>query len=112
MHTLKHKTVQFDLVILMLGTNDLKSYFNLQASDIAKGAMQLCQDISVSKSGPSGAAPEILLVAPATIKWLPEMTATDFEDAMEKSEKLAESFATAARNRIYGCHALRRHTTG
>jgi lysophospholipase L1-like esterase len=87
-----------DLVILMLGTNDLKFYFNLQASDIAKGAMQLCQDISVSKSGPNGVAPEILLIAPATIKWLPEVTATDFEDAMEKSEKLAESYATAARN--------------
>ena len=60
--------------------------------------MQLCQDISVSKSGPSGAAPEILLVAPATIKWLPDVTATDFKDAMEKSEKLAVLYATAARN--------------
>jgi lysophospholipase L1-like esterase len=53
-----------DLVILMLGTNDLKSYFKLQASDIAKGATRLCQDISVSKNGPNAEAPDILLIAP------------------------------------------------
>ncbi len=87
-----------NLVILMLGTNDLKFYFNLQASDIAKGAMHLCQDISASQSGPNGTAPEILLIAPAPIKWLPDVPATDFKNAMEKSEKLAKLYGAAARN--------------
>jgi lysophospholipase L1-like esterase len=54
-----------DLVVLMLGTNDLKHRFGLSAWDIASGAGTLVQMIRGSAFGPDGAAPEVLLIAPA-----------------------------------------------
>jgi lysophospholipase L1-like esterase len=55
-----------DLVIVMLGTNDLKARFGLTAHDIALGVRRLALDIARSDSGPDGAAPRILLAAPVS----------------------------------------------
>ena len=46
-----------DLVILMLGTNDLKARFSLTALDISLGAERLVQTIQKSVWGPRGNAP-------------------------------------------------------
>lgn len=56
-----------DLVVLMLGTNDLKAYLGLTAYDIAKGLRTLIALIQRSAAGPGQAAPAILLIAPAPI---------------------------------------------
>lgn len=56
-----------DLVILMLGTNDLKARFSLLASDIALGAERLVAVIQGSQCGRDGRAPSILLAAPPPI---------------------------------------------
>lgn len=56
-----------DLVILMLGTNDLKHRFSLTAGDIADSIEFLVQSILRSGAGHGGAAPAVLLVAPAPI---------------------------------------------
>lgn len=56
-----------DLVILMLGTNDLKARFSLLASDIALGAERLVEVIQASQCGRDGRAPSILLAAPPPI---------------------------------------------
>ena len=53
-----------DLVILMLGTNDLKVTFNLPAAEIAAGAGALAKMILASEAGPNAKAPKLLLVAP------------------------------------------------
>ena len=53
-----------DLVIVMLGTNDLKARFNLSAHDIALGIQRLILDIRRSDTGPDGRAPDVLLAAP------------------------------------------------
>ena len=53
-----------DLVILMLGTNDVKSFFGMPPYVIAKGCGRLIERIQAGGYGPGGAAPEILLVAP------------------------------------------------
>jgi lysophospholipase L1-like esterase len=56
-----------DLVILMLGTNDLKTRFSLTAADIAAGAGALADMILKSKVGPAGRAPQVLLVSPILV---------------------------------------------
>ena len=53
-----------DLVVLMLGTNDLKHRFGLSAWDIARSAATLVEIILRSDFGPDGDAPEVLLMAP------------------------------------------------
>ncbi len=53
-----------DLVVVMLGTNDLKRRYGLSAWDIASGAGALVELIRRTDFGPAGAAPEVLLIAP------------------------------------------------
>lgn len=56
-----------DLVILMLGTNDLKARFNVSAHDIALGVQRLVMEIRSNDSGPDGTAPAVLLAAPVPV---------------------------------------------
>ncbi len=53
-----------DLVVLMLGTNDLKHRFGLSAWDIARAAGTLVEMIFLSPWGPEGMPPQVLLLAP------------------------------------------------
>jgi lysophospholipase L1-like esterase len=83
-----------DLVILMLGTNDLKARFPLPASDIALGAERLAQVILTSACGIGGRPPSILLAAPPPIA-LDE--ADDmFQGGKQKSASLARRYAEVA----------------
>jgi lysophospholipase L1-like esterase len=84
-----------DLVVLLLGTNDLKKRFSAPASDIAGGAARLVEKILASRAGRGGAAPKILLLAPpplAKLTGLAEM----FEDGTEKSRKLGAYYREVA----------------
>jgi lysophospholipase L1-like esterase len=53
-----------DLVVILLGTNDLKHRFGQSAWDIARSAATLVQMVMGTPFGPDGAAPETLLIAP------------------------------------------------
>jgi len=57
-----------DVVVLMLGTNDLKARFALTPADIAAGAELLLQRIGAAGAGPGGAPPRILLMSPVPIE--------------------------------------------
>lgn len=57
-----------DLVILMLGTNDLKHRFASTASDIADSIEILVRSIQRSEAGPAGAEPALIVVAPAPMQ--------------------------------------------
>ena len=70
-----------DLVVLMLGTNDLKRRFSLSAYDIAQGVAVLLRAISYSKAGRDGHAPRVLLMAPPPVAKL-----TGFAEMFEGSE--------------------------
>lgn len=87
-----------DLVIVMLGTNDLKMRYQVPAMDIAISAEQLLKTIAGSIAGPGLAAPRALLVAPVPIDetgFLAEM----FAGGSAKSRLLAPYFqAIAARH--------------
>lgn len=56
-----------DLVILKLGTNDLKNCFHVSAADIAFFLDRLVRMIRAAGAGPNGAAPQVLVVAPPPI---------------------------------------------
>jgi lysophospholipase L1-like esterase len=56
-----------DVVVLMLGTNDLKTRFGASAYEIADGAGRLVEIILHSGAGPAGAVPRVLLAAPPPV---------------------------------------------
>ncbi len=92
-----HKPV--DLIILMLGTNDLKSMFQLAPGEIAAGAGILLRTVFQSDAGPGFKAPKALLVCPPAIgdlSKLPELAAK-LMGAREKSLKLPAYYEAVAR---------------
>jgi lysophospholipase L1-like esterase len=56
-----------DAVLVMLGTNDLKERFSVNAGDIALSLERLVRFVRASEAGPDGSAPGVLLVAPPPI---------------------------------------------
>lgn len=87
-----------DLVVVMLGTNDLKRAFALTPREIADGADKLLRIIAASESGPGGAAPQMLLITPPPVLeagCLAEM----FEGGAAKSQRLAPEYARVAARR-------------
>jgi lysophospholipase L1-like esterase len=91
-----------DLVVIMLGTNDLKQRFSVSAVDIAKGAGVLLDIVRTSQCGPQEGAPPALLICPPPILdrfgTRPEF-AEIFAGGHEKSLKLAEHYRAAAAER-------------
>lgn len=92
---------QPDLVILLLGTNDLKSRFNLSDYDISMGAntcAKLCQEFVLHEEDRN---PAVLLMSPPRVY---EVSAhsMSFAGAEEKSIGLAEQFSN--RSLELGCH--------
>jgi lysophospholipase L1-like esterase len=87
-----------DLVIIMLGTNDLKHRMNASAAEIAAGAGMLADIVSASGCGPDGRAPQTLLVCPPPIAEVDQFD-DEFEGGAEKSHRLAEHYAAVAEAR-------------
>jgi lysophospholipase L1-like esterase len=85
-----------ELVILLLGTNDLQTRYAASALDIALGCDALLTLIARSEAGPGGIAPEVLLIAPPPIKPVPEPWNESFAGAEEKSRRLAEHYRSIA----------------
>lgn len=56
-----------DLLVICLGTNDLKARFAVTADDIAASVGLLVQIAQASQAGPDGKPPEILVIVPAPI---------------------------------------------
>ena len=84
-----------DLVVLMLGTNDLKRRFSLSAYDIAQGVAVLLRAISYSKAGRDGHAPRVLLLAPPPVAKLTNF-AEMFEGSEAKSQLLGRHYRAVA----------------
>jgi len=83
------------LVIIMLGTNDLKRRLGGSASEIAAGAGILVDVVAGSGCGAEGGAPQTLLICPPPVGRLDPLD-DEFEGATEKSRQLAGHFAAAA----------------
>ena len=109
-----HSQKPVDLVVVMLGTNDLKRHLALLPEQVAKGAQLLVEDItrmSVARA-PEGAgaagAPsscEVLLIAPPHLSGSAIARGWGFdESAPPRSRALGEHYAAVARQA--GCHFL------
>ena len=86
-----------DMVIIMLGTNDLKKRFSLSAFDIAEGAKILVKTVRQSQAGRAGNAPPVLLLAPPPTTTLSQDFTWMFEGAESKSVKFPEQFSRVAK---------------
>jgi len=85
-----------DLVILMLGTNDLKWRFSASPSDIADSIEVVAKAVIASETGPGGAAPAVMIIAPPPMQevdWLAEM----FLGGAGKSMEFGRRFGEVAR---------------
>lgn len=84
-----HKPV--DLVVLMLGTNDLKMRYSVPPSDIARSIEILIKLVLHSETGPDGKAPRLLVVVPPKLAKL-DYFAEMFAGGIEKSQNLVTYF--------------------
>jgi lysophospholipase L1-like esterase len=92
-----------DLVIIMLGTNDLKKPFSVPVCEIAKGARVLV-DLVHKANYPCGyQAPQLLLIAPPPI-----LEVGRFKDMFEGGAKKSLKFGACYQDiaAAYGCHFM------
>jgi lysophospholipase L1-like esterase len=89
-----------DLCIVMLGTNDLKTVFNLDPFAIGQGCFRLLETIKQS-----GAASQILLVCPALVVETEDVyIKASFKDSVSRSLRLPAIYKRVAEQ--LGCHFL------
>lgn len=82
-----------DLVIIFLGTNDLKTRFASTAEDIAAGVEQLAIAAHKPSVGPGeGKPPAVLVIAPPSIWEVATFFGPIFKGGREKSQSLREAF--------------------
>jgi lysophospholipase L1-like esterase len=84
-----------DLVVIMLGTNDLKNRFGVSSWDVAKGVAYLAGLVRLSGFGPGHSAPQVLAVAPPSFGKLSAF-AQDFHGGAEKSRTLGGDIGALA----------------
>lgn len=84
-----------DLVIILLGTNDLKAIFNRTAEQITQGVEELGRIVLTDSSSSGGASPILLLMAPPVL--ISDKSGTDrFHGADTKSSSFAEQYRSVA----------------
>jgi lysophospholipase L1-like esterase len=89
-----------DALILMLGTNDLKTIFGRQANEIASGVGALVDMALTSGTGPGGGAPKVLVMAPPRLGPVTEKSEVwGFGAARAVSEQLPRLYRTVAEMR-------------
>ncbi len=84
-----------NLVVIMLGTNDLKHDFDLSAEQIADGARQVCRyviDCEYLTDDP----PRILLISPTHVELVTVEEEDQFIGVIGKSRELAEHYQAVA----------------
>jgi len=92
-----------DLVLLMLGTNDLKTRFSVSAIDIALSAGVLVKTIQQSGSGSDGKNPKVLLMCPPPLGKMSYLSKL-FTEGVKNSLELAKYYKKIAK--LYECDFL------
>ncbi|WP_461786151.1 SGNH/GDSL hydrolase family protein [Prosthecobacter sp.] len=99
-----------DLVVLMLGTNDLKSVFGVSPAEIATGVKILAQMILGSDSGRHAKPPKLLILCPPAtgqLNHLPDLAAK-LPNAFKDSRELPRHYEALAA--ALGCAYLNTQT--
>jgi lysophospholipase L1-like esterase len=97
-----------DVVVIMLGTNDLKNQFNRSPATIADALNGYIDDVAANAATRAGGVPRIVLVSPIHIDdtqpGFAEMTGPNFDAvAVAKSRRLAEEVRRVAQTRGVRC---------
>ena len=82
-----------DMLVLMLGTNDMKHRFGLSAYDVARGVQTLVQDAWNHEYPPR----RVLWICPPRLVVVRAAWAAEFQHAGEKSARLAQCSEPLAR---------------
>lgn len=85
-----------DLVVIMLGTNDLKTHLGQTAHTIAGGAGVLVQQVLSSEAGPNLGAPKALLISPAEVANAQCPFGHKFDNTHQTSMGFAEAYLEIA----------------
>jgi lysophospholipase L1-like esterase len=89
-----------DVLVLMLGTNDLKTIFGRQANEIAAGVGALVDIAQASGTGPGGGPPGVLVVVPPRLGAATEKSELwGFGAARAVSEELPRLYRVVAETR-------------
>ena len=97
----------FDLIIIMLGSNELKSRFSVTAFDIAQSAALLVREAMRSQCGRDGNPPKVLLAAPIKVgpdivnHWLGGLFPPD---SVARSQKFDNLYSEVANE--LGCYYI------
>ena len=86
-----------DLVVIMLGTNDLKSRFHCTPQDISMGVKSVCEN-ALDFSKMNGFEMQVLLVSPPCLNDMPKEDQELFSGATEKSLELAHYYKSVAKS--------------
>ncbi len=87
-----------DLVVISLGTNDLKTRFSVTPADIANAVGVLIDTVKVSVAGPGARPPAVLVISPPVIAEA-GVLADMFRGGLGKSELLGRPMGEVARGR-------------
>ena len=93
----------FDLIIIMLGTNDMKSRFNRSAKEIAAGMAEIVDKIRSLKFIIGVGEPKILIVSPPII-YKEDGFEDEFKGASKKSAEYAKLLEELCKSK--GCFHL------
>jgi lysophospholipase L1-like esterase len=85
-----------DVVVIMLGSNDLKTRYSPCAYDIASGVNRLVKAVKNSQTGPGNTGPQVLVICPPPTVDSPVFK-TIFGDCVELSKKLSGYYQQFAR---------------
>lgn len=85
-----------DLVVVMLGTNDLKPRFSPMVYDIARGVQQIVTAIQDSRTGPNNTSPQVLMICPPPTVDAPAFKQI-FGDSVALSKRLAPFYRQLAK---------------
>lgn len=91
-----------DLVILMLGPNDVKDRLGLKAEDAARGMSALVQFAKGRPAWPVRRSPEVLVVAPPPVEEVSGRFEKEFQQGKAESARLAELYRAVAHE--HGAH--------
>jgi len=93
-----------DVVILMLGTNDLKHHLGVSAIETAQGIERLVEKIEADSERKVQDTPKILIVSPPGIHAGSLTSSSLFQGALEKLREFPRLFSEVADNK--GCYFL------
>jgi len=94
----------FDLLIIMLGTNDTKLIYNAPSECIARGAERLIKIANTSTCGINDNPPKVLLVCPPYVKDSKVFASVFNDESIKKSKDLAYYYEQVAIKQ--GCYFM------